>query len=64
MPKYCVDEIDGEIITATHVVNAPTPIKAAHEATERQVTLRNQEVAWIRVVCEKRGHIFEYAFIP
>lgn len=39
-----------------------TPIRAAREATERDVTLRTSEPIWIRVADEKRGHIFEYSF--
>ncbi|MBZ9739917.1 MULTISPECIES: hypothetical protein [unclassified Mesorhizobium] len=62
MPKYQVEEMDGETVTATHVVNATTPIRAAREATERDVTLRTTEQIWIRVADEKRGHIFEYTF--
>ncbi|ESX07162.1 hypothetical protein X769_04745 [Mesorhizobium sp. LSJC268A00] len=62
MPKYHVEEIAGETVTATHIVNATTPIRAAREATERDVTLRTSEPIWIRVADEKRGHIFEYSF--
>ncbi|WP_156936054.1 hypothetical protein [Mesorhizobium sp. LSJC269B00] len=59
MPKYHVEEMDGDTVTATHIVNATTPIRAAREATERDITLRTTEPIWIRVADEKRGHIFE-----
>lgn len=62
MPKYEVEEMNGDVVTATHVVNASTPLRAAQEATERAVTLRTNETIWIRVADEKRGHVFEYAF--
>ncbi|MER9455554.1 hypothetical protein [Mesorhizobium sp. M0478] len=62
MPKYHVEEMEGETVTATHIVNATTPIRAARDATERNVTLRTSEPIWIRVTDEKRGHIFEYSF--
>ncbi|ESW94661.1 hypothetical protein NKH47_32770 [Mesorhizobium sp. M1060] len=62
MPKYHVEEMDGDTVTATHIVNATTPIRAAREATERDITLRTTEPIWIRVADEKRGHIFEYSF--
>ncbi|MBM2712774.1 hypothetical protein JQK88_16290 [Mesorhizobium caraganae] len=62
MPKYHVEEMNGDAVTATHVVNATTPLRAAQEATESSVTLRTNEAVWIRVTDEKRGHIFEYAF--
>ncbi|MES0179667.1 hypothetical protein NKJ86_13845 [Mesorhizobium sp. M0025] len=62
MPKYHVEEMDGDAVTATHIVHATTPIRAAREATERDVTLRTSEPIWIRVADEKRGHIFEYSF--
>jgi len=62
MPKYHVEEMDGAAVTATHIINATTPLKAAREATERDVTLRMRELVWIRVTDENRGHIFEYSF--
>lgn len=62
VPAYHVEEMEGDAITATHLVNATTPIRAAREATEREVTLRTNEVIWIRVTDEKRGHTFEYTF--
>ncbi|MGX5830200.1 hypothetical protein ACWGS8_22710 [Mesorhizobium sp. 43Arga] len=62
MPKYHVEEMDGDAVTATHVVNATTPLKAAREATEREVTLHTSEPVWIRVTDEQRGHVFKYSF--
>ena len=62
MPKYQVEEMSGDTVTATHIVNATTPIRAAREATERDVTLRTDEPIWIRVTDETRRHIFEYSF--
>jgi hypothetical protein len=41
--KHQVGEMDGNTITATHIVNATTPIRAAREATERDVTLRTND---------------------
>ncbi|ESX51760.1 hypothetical protein NLY43_04315 [Mesorhizobium sp. C416B] len=43
MPKYHVEEMDGDTVTATHIVHATTPIRAARDATERDVTLRTSE---------------------
>lgn len=62
MPKYHVEEMSGDAVTATHLVSASTPLRAAQEATERGVTLRTTETVWIRVTDEKRGHVFEYSF--
>ncbi len=62
MPKYHVEEMDGDAVTATHIVGATTPLRAAQEATERGVTFRKSEDIWIRVTDEKRGHVFEYCF--
>jgi hypothetical protein len=53
--------MNGDAVTATHVVNAKTPLRAAQEATEPAVTLRTGEPNWIRVTDEKHGHIFEYS---
>ncbi|MER8722608.1 hypothetical protein NKH64_30515 [Mesorhizobium sp. M0999] len=54
--------MDGDTVTATHIVHATTPIRAVREATEREITLHTSEPIWIRVADEKRGHIFEYSF--
>jgi hypothetical protein len=62
VPTYHVEEMNGDAVTAIHIVNATTPLRAAREATERQVTLRLSEAVWLRVTDEKRGHIFEYSF--
>ncbi|MER9504766.1 hypothetical protein [Mesorhizobium sp. M0579] len=48
-------------MTATHIVHATTPIGAARQATERDLTLRTSEPIWIRVADAKRGDIFEYS---
>jgi hypothetical protein len=52
--------MDGDAVTAAHVVNARTPLRAAQEATERAVTLRTTEPIWIRVTDEKRGMIVPF----
>ncbi len=54
--------MDGDAVTATHVVNATTPLRAAREATEREVNLRTNQPIWVRVTDEQRGHVFEYSF--
>ncbi|ESX89660.1 hypothetical protein [Mesorhizobium sp. LNJC403B00] len=43
MPKYHVEEMDGDTVTATHIGHATMPIRAAREATEREVTMRTSE---------------------
>jgi hypothetical protein len=62
LPKYQVEEMEGDIMTATHIVNVTTPIRAARDATERDVTLRTSEPIWMRVANEQRDHIFEFSF--
>lgn len=47
--KYHVEEMDGKTVTTAHIANATTPIRAAREVTERDVTLRTSEPIWIRV---------------
>jgi len=54
--------MDGETVTATHVVHATTPLRAAQEATEREVTLHTTGGVWVRVTDEQRGHVFKYSF--
>lgn len=48
MPTYHVEEMHADTVTATHIVNATTPLRAAREATERDVTLRVNEPLWIQ----------------
>ncbi len=62
MPTYHIEEMDGDSVTSTHTVSATTPLRAAREATQREVTLRTSETVWLRVTDEKRGYIFEYSF--
>lgn len=50
VPKYDVEEMDA---TPANIVNANTPLRAAREATDREVTLRTSEPVWIRVTDEK-----------
>ena len=62
MAKYHVEEMYGDIVTATYIVEATTPLRAAAEATKREITLRKNEFIWIRVTDEKRFNRFQYSF--
>jgi hypothetical protein len=62
LPQYHVEDMNGDTVTAIHIVNATTPLRAAGEATERPVTLRTIGDVWIRVTDEKRGHVFDFSF--
>ena len=62
MAKYHVEEMYGDTVTAAHIVEAMTPLRAAAEATKREITLRKGKFIWIRVTDEKRGHSFQYSF--
>ncbi|MDG4893554.1 MULTISPECIES: hypothetical protein [unclassified Mesorhizobium] len=64
MPSYEVEEIFAGKVIVSHKIVAPTPFRAAKLATNRDVTLRNSEVRWIRVFEEDRRHrAFEYTVI-
>jgi hypothetical protein len=64
MPSYQVEEIFAGKVIISHKIVAPTPFRAAKLATNRDVTLRNSEVRWIRVFEEDRRHrAYEYTVI-
>jgi hypothetical protein len=64
MPNYEVEEIFAGKVMVSHKVVAPTPFRAAKLATNRDITLRNSEVRWIRVFEEDRRHrAYEYTVI-
>ena len=50
MRAYRVDEMDGEIVLASHAVEAMAPYEAARKALGVEVTLRGDADKWIRVV--------------
>lgn len=52
---------EGDSVTATHIVKATTPLRAAREATGREVTCALTSI-WVRVTDEKHGHTFGYCF--
>ncbi|WP_164547205.1 MULTISPECIES: hypothetical protein [unclassified Mesorhizobium] len=63
MQTYLVEQMEGDDVISTRIVNAPSPFKAAAMSTDRHVTLRTWEKDWIRVTDENRGHIFAYCFV-
>lgn len=71
MKTYRVEEIDNDIVQATHLIEAPIPFEAAERATRREVTLRRGEQSWIRVTetwirasqTTSRARVFEYVAI-
>ncbi|CDX56161.1 hypothetical protein MPL3365_230074 [Mesorhizobium plurifarium] len=47
---YRVEEMDGDVIVATHAAEAKTPFQAAERALGTQVTLRGSGQKWVRVI--------------
>ncbi len=60
MPKYHIDEMDGETIKASHVANGSTALDALNKITGVDVSPRALHQHWFRVVDEGEGSVFEY----
>ncbi|ARP64374.1 hypothetical protein A9K65_014060 [Mesorhizobium sp. WSM1497] len=71
MNSYRVEEIENDVVQATHQVDALTPFQAAAKAVHRAITLRSGEANWIRVTQvamrsgrnKRRDTVFEYRAI-
>lgn len=71
MKTYRVEEVENDIVLATHLIEAPIPFEAAERAIRRAVTLRRGETSWIRVTetwiragqTTSRERVFEYVAI-
>ncbi|CCV04210.1 hypothetical protein MESS2_1230011 [Mesorhizobium metallidurans STM 2683] len=62
MPKYVVEEIHGNTVTASQSTVAPSPFKAAANATGRLMTLWSGEPACVRVTEFGMSRSFTYAY--
>lgn len=49
MNSYRVEEVENDVVDATHPIEALTPFEAAAKAVNREVTLRNSQAKWLRV---------------
>ncbi|TSE09203.1 hypothetical protein C1D09_016405 [Mesorhizobium intechi] len=61
MPRYQIDEMDGDELLASHVASGATALEALRKITGKTTwtpALRNR---WFRVVDESEGHVFEYS---
>ncbi|WP_036241668.1 hypothetical protein [Mesorhizobium sp. STM 4661] len=63
MQTYLVERMEGDDVIAGHIINAPSPFRAASMATDQHITLRTWEKDWVRVTDENRGQIFAYCFV-
>lgn len=50
MPQYHIDEMAGDILTASHVGSADTPLEALQKITSRPAPPRALQQQWVRVV--------------
>ncbi|UVK38620.1 hypothetical protein LHFGNBLO_005807 [Mesorhizobium sp. AR10] len=62
MPRYQIDEMDGDDLAASHVANGETALQALHKITVRPISPRALQRHWFRVVDESEGIVFEYSY--
>jgi hypothetical protein len=61
MPRYQIDEMDGDSLAASHVASGETALEALKKITGRPVSARALQTHWFRVVDEREGAVFEYS---
>jgi hypothetical protein len=64
MPRYQIDEMDGDSLAASHVASAATALEALQKITGKAVSPRALQTHWFRVVDESEGSVFEYSVDP
>jgi hypothetical protein len=61
MPRYQIDEMDGESLSASHVASGATALEALQKITGKAISTRALQNRWFRVVDESEGSVFEYS---
>ncbi|WP_155256376.1 hypothetical protein [Mesorhizobium loti] len=61
MPKYQIDEMDGDALSASHVASGATALEALRKITGKTISTRALQNHWFRVVDESEGSVFEYS---
>ncbi|MFA6155576.1 hypothetical protein [Mesorhizobium sp.] len=61
MPRFQIDEMDGDGLSASHVASGDTALEALQKITGKEVSTRALQNHWFRVVDEKEGSVFEYS---
>ncbi|KAA3448794.1 hypothetical protein C7I87_20665 [Mesorhizobium sp. SARCC-RB16n] len=61
MTIYLVEEMRNDRAIRSRAIDAPTPLLAALELTDRKISLRTWERDWVRVTDEVRGKVFAYS---
>ena len=62
MPRYQIDEMDGDILMVSHVASGETPLDALQKISGHPLSNRALRQHWFRVVDESQGSVFEYSF--
>jgi hypothetical protein len=61
MPRFQIDEMDGDGLSASHVASGDTALEALQKITGKAVSTRALQNHWFRVVDENEGSVFEYS---
>ncbi|OBQ73338.1 hypothetical protein [Mesorhizobium erdmanii] len=62
MPRYQIDEMQGDSLTASHIASGDTALDAVKKVTSGPISLRALQKHWFRVVDEAEGSVFEYSY--
>lgn len=61
MPRFQIDEMHGDGLSASHVASGDTALEALQKITGKTVSSRALQSHWFRVVDENEGSVFEYS---
>lgn len=61
MPRYQIDEMEGDVLSASHVASGANAVEALRKITGKAISTRALQNHWFRVVDESEGSVFEYS---
>lgn len=62
MVNYDMDEMQGDQLVASHRSSGPTALDAPGKINGRALVVRHSQIHWFRVVDERQGQVFKYAY--
>ena len=64
MPRYNIDEMNGDELAASHIASGETALEALQKITCRPVSMRALQDYWFKVVDESKGIALECSYEP
>jgi hypothetical protein len=61
MPRYQIDEMDGDALSASHIASGTTALEALRKIAGKAISTRALQDRWFRVIDQSGGSVFEYS---